>query len=126
DAALSDDGKWAAYTIVPQVGEGELVVRSTTGTTEYRAGRGFLARPVTEPSSRTFRQSPPAQFSGDSRFVVLSIDPPRADVERSKREKKKPAEQPKGSLGILRLADGNIVRVARVASFKMPKDVGGW
>ncbi len=27
--ALSNDGKWAAYTLIPQVGDGELVIRAT-------------------------------------------------------------------------------------------------
>jgi len=27
--ALSNDGKWAIYTLIPQVGDGELVIRST-------------------------------------------------------------------------------------------------
>ena len=44
-AALSNDGKWAGYTLIPQVGDGEMVIRSTQGTTEYRVPRGFLGRP---------------------------------------------------------------------------------
>src|SRR5438045_5619674 len=43
--ALSSDGKWAVYTLIPQVGDGELVIRSTTSGTEYRVPRGFLGRP---------------------------------------------------------------------------------
>src|SRR3954469_19798784 len=43
--ALSNDGKWAAYTLVPQVGDGELVIRSTSGATEYHVPRGYLSRP---------------------------------------------------------------------------------
>src|SRR3954464_13309311 len=42
--ALSNDGKWAAYTLIPQVGDGELVIRSTSGNTEYRVPRGYLGR----------------------------------------------------------------------------------
>ncbi|MGH9886177.1 MAG: hypothetical protein ACREBE_11645, partial [bacterium] len=34
--ALSADGKWAVYTLLQQVGDGELVIRSTSGSTEYR------------------------------------------------------------------------------------------
>src|SRR5215467_15318603 len=47
--ALSNDGKWAVYTLIPQVGDGELVIRSTSGTTEYRVPRGFLGRPNNTP-----------------------------------------------------------------------------
>jgi hypothetical protein len=43
--ALSNDGKWAIYTLIPQVGDGDLVIRSTSSSTEYRVPRGFLGRP---------------------------------------------------------------------------------
>ena len=46
---LSNDGKWAAYTLIPQVGDGELVIRSTSGTTEFRVPRGYLGRPNNVP-----------------------------------------------------------------------------
>src|SRR3954463_9683488 len=42
--ALSNDGKWAAYTLIPQVGDGELVIRSTSGSTEYHVPRGYIGR----------------------------------------------------------------------------------
>src|SRR5438046_8713568 len=47
--AISADGKWVAYTVEPLVGDGELVVRSTTGTTEYRVPRGYTDRPNNVP-----------------------------------------------------------------------------
>ncbi|HEV8235406.1 MAG TPA: hypothetical protein VGP84_12450, partial [Gemmatimonadaceae bacterium] len=43
--ALSNDGKWAVYTLIPQVGDGELVIRSTTSSTEYHVPRGYIGRP---------------------------------------------------------------------------------
>jgi hypothetical protein len=46
---LSNDGKWAAYTLSPQVGDGEFVVRSTTGTTEYKVPVGYIGRPNNVP-----------------------------------------------------------------------------
>src|SRR5687768_12104146 len=50
-AALSNDGKWAAYSIAPLVGDGELVLRATNGTTEYRIPRGYLGRPNNVPGA---------------------------------------------------------------------------
>src|SRR5438105_3820889 len=41
---LSADGKWAAYTLTPQVGDGEFVVRSTSATTEIRVPVGYIGR----------------------------------------------------------------------------------
>ena len=35
-STLSSDGKWAVFTVSPVVGEGELVVRSTSSATEER------------------------------------------------------------------------------------------
>src|SRR3977135_479514 len=42
--ALSADGKWAVYTLIPQVGDGELIIRSTSGNTEFRVPRGYIGR----------------------------------------------------------------------------------
>jgi len=36
-AALSSDGRWAIYTLTPVVGDGEVIVRATEGSVEYRA-----------------------------------------------------------------------------------------
>src|ERR1035438_3244950 len=49
--ALSPDGKWTAYTAGPVVGDGELVVRSTSGGTEFRVPRGFTGRPQMQPNA---------------------------------------------------------------------------
>ena len=43
---LSDDGRWAAYTLAPLVGEQELIVRSTSSATEYRHSRGYIPPPA--------------------------------------------------------------------------------
>src|SRR5687767_7746710 len=51
NAQLSNDGKWAAYTLSPQVGDGEFVVRATTGTTEYRVPVGYIGRPNNTPGA---------------------------------------------------------------------------
>src|SRR5437764_13134475 len=95
--ALSNDGKWAVYTLVPQVGDGELVIRSTTGNTEYHVPRGYIGRPNnipgglrgpaggTEEGEPTGPTATPAQITADSRFVIVSTQAPQADVERAPR-----------------------------------------
>ena len=123
-AALSRDGRWVAYSLVPQVGDGELVVRATRGSKEYRATRGFIGRPQLEPNADSNVTYPAARFTPDDRFVVFLAQPPRDTVERARREKRKGAEQPKASLGILSLADGGLVTVPRVKSFRLPRERG--
>src|SRR5947209_20236463 len=93
--ALSNDGKWAVYTLIPQVGDGELVVRATSGATEYHVPRGFIGRPNnipgglrgpaggTEEGEPTGPTATPAQITADSRFVIVSTQAPQADVERA-------------------------------------------
>src|SRR5581483_3891279 len=85
--ALTNDGNWLVYTIVPQVGDGELVIRSTHGSTEYRVPRGFIGRPNNTPGAlrNTGNGSPngepadvpvtPPQLSGDSKYVVVAVQP---------------------------------------------------
>ena len=56
-ATLSGDGKWAVYTLTPVVGDGEVVVRSTSGPTEYRATRGYTGRPQLMPAADSLASS---------------------------------------------------------------------
>jgi len=123
-ATLSADGKWAVYTVSPVVGEGDLVVRATGGTTEYRVPRGFTGRPQLMPSADSAAQfSPqPAQATADSRFVVFTIYPPRAEVERARQRRGTPA--PRNGLGILELASGTVTRIAGVRSFRLAREGG--
>src|SRR5210317_1015859 len=39
-AVISKDGRWIAYALVPDRGDGEAVVRSTAGDTEHLIERG--------------------------------------------------------------------------------------
>ena len=121
---LSRDGRWVAYSLVPQVGDGELVVRATRGSREYRASRGFIGRPQLEPNADSSVTYPAARFSPDDRFVVFIAQPPRAEVEQARREKRKPAARPKASLGILSVESGRVVTIPRVKSFRLPKERG--
>ncbi len=104
---LSGDGRWLVYSLVPGEGDPELVVLDLQTGKESRLARGREAA-----------------ISADDRFVVYTIVPPKAEVDRAKREKKKPEEQPKNGLGIINLQTGQEVRVDRVKSFKLPEDSG--
>ena len=124
-ATLSNDGKWVAYTLSPVVGEGALVVRATSGTTEYaNIARGFTGRPQLQPSADSAAQfsAAPAQFSADSRFVVFTIYAARADVERARARRGAP--QPRNGMGIVNVADGNVTRVPNVRSFRVARNGG--
>ncbi len=107
--ALSRDGAWLAYALVPQDGDGELVVLNTKTMKEFRSPRGKA--PVVTP---------------DAKYVLFTIAPLKADVDKAKKDKKKPEEQPKSGLGIMDLATGAVTTIDRVKSFKAPEDSGAW
>ncbi len=109
DQRLSDDGAWMLYALNPQDGDAELHVHSVQGATEHVVARGRSAR-----------------FSGDGQWVVFLIKPELAATREAKLEEKKPDQQPKDSLGILNLSTGEVTRIARVKSFEVPEEEGGW
>jgi len=106
---LSRDGQWLAYALVPQDGDGELVVLNLETNREIRSARG--RSPVITP---------------DGRFVLFTISPPKAETDKARKEKKKPDEMPKNGLGIMDLATGQVVTIDRIKSFKVPEESGAF
>ncbi len=104
---LSRDGQWLVYALVAQDGDGELVVRNLRTGQEFRSPRG--GQPV---------------ITVDGKHVVFMISPPKADVDKAKKDKKKPEEQPKSALGLMDLATGEVTTVERVKTFKVPEESG--
>ncbi len=103
---VSRDGVWVAYALVPQDGDGELVVRSLKTSVEYRAARG--RNPVMTP---------------DSRFVVFEKSPLKADVDKARKAKRRPEEMPKSGVGVVDLSSGQVTTLAEhVKSFRLPED----
>ncbi|MCC6317648.1 MAG: S9 family peptidase [Gemmatimonadaceae bacterium] len=125
-ATLSADGKWVVYTLTPVVGNGEVVVRATQGTTEYRAPRGWTGRPVTSVTVDSPFVAVPAQITADSRHAVFLAYAPKADFDRARAERRPAAQQPRASLGLMSLADGRVSTVPRVRSFRLARESGTW
>src|ERR1041384_3665744 len=86
---LSADGVWLAYALVPQDGDGELVVRNLKTNAEIRAPRG--RDPI---------------ITSDNRLVVFAVAPLRKDVDAARKAKKKPEEMPKNGVGYVNLSTG--------------------
>jgi dipeptidyl aminopeptidase/acylaminoacyl peptidase len=149
---LSNDGKWAAYTLQPQVGDGEFVVHATSGTTEYRVPVGYIGRPNNVPGGlrppqaaqfagrgaggRFGGANAPSPFSADSRYAFVIAQSNKAEIEALQQKWRAarasggnpPATDTVGTqtLVILNLADGKTTNIAGVRSFRLPKDNGKW
>ncbi|HEX4232620.1 MAG TPA: prolyl oligopeptidase family serine peptidase [Bryobacteraceae bacterium] len=124
---LSNDGRWLAYALFPQQGDGEVIVRELATGKEMKVPAGALppppppnyANPRAEDGPRTV-PGVAVKFSADSRTLVFSTFAPYAEVERAKREKRNPDEMPRGDLVAIDLASGKEFRAPRVKSFQLP------
>ncbi|HJU73480.1 MAG TPA: prolyl oligopeptidase family serine peptidase [Gemmatimonadaceae bacterium] len=125
-ATLSPDGRWTAYTLSPVVGNGEFVLRATSGNTEYRTPRGWTGRPVVSVTVDSPFVAPPPSFSGDSRFAAVLAYAPQADFDAARRRRARPADQPKNRLILVRLGDGQVTNIARVRAFRLPRESTRW
>src|SRR6476619_776017 len=147
---LSNDGKWAAYSLSPQVGDGEFVVRATSGTTEYRVPVGYIGRPNNVPGALRPPQPPPtggrggrfgaggpaSPFSADSRYAFVIAQSNKAEIEALRRTWRgarasggtPPATDTVGTqtLVIVNLADGKTTNIPTVRDFRLPNDNGKW
>ncbi len=107
--SISRDGKWVIYSLTPQEGDARLMIHQPKKNLRKNFERGI--RP---------------QISYDDQFVVFKIRPQLNQVKNLRRKKTKKNRLPKDSLGIYNLAKNQLVKVARVKSFKMPKKAGKW
>jgi len=131
---ISRDGKFVAYAYMAQDADSEIVARNVSTGQEWRALRGY--RPPAPPPDISLPNSGeiiaeqarlvrPA-FTADSRFVVFGIEPNKAELNKAKKEKKRPEEMPKNALGMMDLSNGQVAKVERVKNFQVPEDGNGF
>ena len=68
-AAISPDGQWVAYRVSPQEGDGEVVIRQTRGTKEYKfpSGEGRMGS---------------VAISEDGKFCAFAVFPSASQICR--------------------------------------------
>jgi hypothetical protein len=125
---LSRDGKFLAYALFPEDGNGALVVRNLATGKELRenAGSPPPAQDNTDVEAgagqqgavRTIRIT----FTHDNRFVVASAFPPKADTDKARKDRKRADEMPRTSMLIVDLAAMTVARVTDVANFQVPEN----
>ncbi len=127
---VSRDGHWLAYAYMPLDADGEVVVRELATGREQRVPVGTLPPPLIVTADENANpEAPPVPrvvrivFTSDSRFVVASTYPAKADVLAARKAKK---DAPKGGLVALSLATGEVVRAAEVKNFQVPAKGGAW
>ncbi len=106
DTVIADEGGWIAYALVPDRGDGELVVKTTDGSREHRVERGHAP-----------------DIAPDGRFVAARLAPTLAEQEQS--ADKKGDDKPKPGLVLLDTRDGSQHTFERVERFALSAD-GTW
>ena len=133
-AELSADGKYLACALVPEEGDGEIVVRYLATGKEWRHPRGSQPAPAPTPAAAAIRRAEAMNpgrptdhhFTADGKTFVFRIFPAKAEVDKAKKANKKPEEMPKNAMGIMDLASGAVDRIERVKSFQVPEKGSGF
>jgi dipeptidyl aminopeptidase/acylaminoacyl peptidase len=125
---LSRDGKFLAYALFPEDGDGELVVRNIATGKELRenAGSPPPAQDNTDVEAGAGQQGAVRAirivFTHDSRFVIASAFPPKAETDSARKDRKPASEMPRSSMWIVELTAMSATRIADVASFQVPEN----
>jgi dipeptidyl aminopeptidase/acylaminoacyl peptidase len=106
---LTNDGKYAAYTLNPEAADGKLILMDLSKNTSDEV-----------PRAENIKQS------WDSRYSFMLIKPQKDLVKELRREKKKKEDMPKDTLGIYSWANKKLVKIPHVKSYKIPEKTGGW
>ena len=107
--SISNDGKWAAFSVNPQEGDGVLTLRNTATGKSVEIPRGAGV-----------------SFTADSRWAVANIKPLFKDTRQAKIDKKKNFDMPQDSLAIVDLKNGSVTRIPKVTRFKTGEKGGEW
>ncbi|ULQ54489.1 alpha/beta hydrolase family protein [Flavihumibacter fluvii] len=106
---VSADGKYLAFVINRQEGDGELIVRSTDGS--------FI---------KQFPRAYQVTITDDSRFLVARIKPFYQEVRLARIKKTAAAEMPGDSLLIMELGKDSVQKIAGIKSYKIPERGMPW
>jgi len=107
--ALSTNGEWFGYRLSPAEGDGEVIIRQTRGTKEYKFPAG---------QSRTGQVA----FSDDAKFAAF-MTYPTASETKALRKDRKPIYT---KASVLNLATGEKADYDRIRNFTFSGENPGW
>jgi len=132
---LSRDGKFLAYALFPEEGDGEMVVRDLVTGKEFRENAGSVPpAPDTQNIEAPTADAVAARglrilFTHDNRFVVSNAFPKKADTDQAKKDRKSAADMPKTSLLIVNLekmhqGSPEFTRIPEVSTYGLAENGG--
>ncbi len=109
ERAITKDGKYVAFTVTPQEGDGVLYLKSADGSYQLAVPRGYSVT-----------------LSEDNKYAVCRIRPLYKDTREARIKRRRPDEMPKDSLAIIELGTTKVTKIPRLKSFKMADETGLW
>ncbi len=109
ERAISNDGKYLAYAVNPQEGDGMLYIQAVAGDYKVVIPRGYSVS-ITE----------------DNRYAICRIKPFYKDTRDARIKRRRPDDMPKDSLAIVELGKTNVQKIPRIKSYKVPDESGTW
>jgi len=122
--ALSEDGAWFAYRLAPPEGDGDVILRQTKGEKQYKFSIGEVPPPPSfgPPPVNPVPTAAAVAFSSDGKFAAFTIYPSHTEAAQLRRQRR-PLQN---KAGIVNLATGENVEVARVRRFVFSGENSGW
>lgn len=109
--AISDDGKWFSYIAGPaEEGNAELIIKQLNGDKEYRFPSGSVTA------------QRPIHFSEDGKWLAFDIAAPYQPAAPRGPQ----APGPKGKLGLVSLADGELKEFEDVQRYQFAGEKNTW
>ena len=102
---LTNDGKFAAYTLNPEAADGKLILMDLSKNT-----------------SDEIQRAENIKLSWDSRHSFMMIKPQKDLVKELRRQKKKREDMPKDTLGIYSWSNKKLEKIPNVKSYKIPEN----
>ena len=130
-SSLSRNGKFLAYSFMPQEGDGDVIVRDLTTGKETRIPAGAVP-PAPPPSAEASPDAEPPRravrilFTSDSRYLLAATFPSKAETDQARKERKRADEMPKNRMVILDLQTMESQTVNDVRSMQVPTKGGAW
>ena len=106
--SLSPNGQWYAYRLSPLQGDSDVVIKSTSGTQEWKF-------PVGEGGAT-------ATFSADSAWAAVTISPTRS-VAQANTAARRPNQN---NVTLVNLATGEKTTINKIQTSRFSGEAGGW
>ncbi|MCB0552418.1 MAG: S9 family peptidase [Phaeodactylibacter sp.] len=106
---LSNSGRWVGYQLKPNEGDPTVILYDTRLKKEYAYPRGSQLG-----------------LGAGNLFAAFLLQPHEDSLKAQRRRKVKKEALPKDTLGILRLSDGQLLKIPGVQSYVMPGKWDGW